>query len=218
MSRQFALFPATQEERTTPPSRPHVAHNGGNNEWYTPSAYIEIARRVMGGIDLDPASNAIANATVRATRYYTAEQNGLAQPWVGRVWMNPPYAQPLIKQFCAKLRHEFLSGRVSDAVALVNNGTDTAWFHELTEVAAAIVLLRGRIRFYSPTRETKSPLQGQVLIYLSRSPDLSGFAAAVGELGIVFHSSATQKERPNRLTKTPDLLGLLGITTLFPTG
>jgi hypothetical protein len=41
----------------------------GENEWYTPVKYIEAARRVLGNIDLDPASCEAAQTTVRARQF-----------------------------------------------------------------------------------------------------------------------------------------------------
>lgn len=57
--------------------------------WYTPSDYVEAAREVMGGIDLDPMSDEEANQTVQAARFYTEAENGLTLPLYGRVFYNP---------------------------------------------------------------------------------------------------------------------------------
>lgn len=64
-------------------------------EHYTPPAIIEAARATMGGIDLDPASCAKANAIVQARAFCTAREDGLAVPWTlegkpTRVFLNPP--------------------------------------------------------------------------------------------------------------------------------
>jgi len=80
-----------------------VSYSSGENEWYTPPKFIESARKTMGIIDVDPASSKIANKVVNATTYYTKETNGLDNDWIGNVWMNPPYAQPLINLFSKAL-------------------------------------------------------------------------------------------------------------------
>jgi len=161
----------------------HVAANSGNNEWYTPPDVLDLARMVLGGFDLDPASSLIANKTVKASKIFTAEDDGLSQEWpVGRIWMNPPYAQPLITQFCERFAAEMARG--STGIALVNNATETAWFNALAGRSSAICFLRGRVRYLNPAGEPEgAPLQGQAVIY--SGPDSSAFREQFRDAGFI---------------------------------
>lgn len=78
-----------------------ILHSAQDPDWYTEPKYIHAAREVMGGIDLDPASEAEANKVIQATTYYTKEQNGLLLPWKGRIFLNPPGG--LVVEFWEKL-------------------------------------------------------------------------------------------------------------------
>ena len=85
-----AALAGVEEKRSGLPSR-----TPNSNEWYTPTQYVEAARRVLGGIDLDPASCEVANATVKATRYLTKDDDGLAHCRAHLLADQPPREQQL---------------------------------------------------------------------------------------------------------------------------
>lgn len=159
--------------------RPHVSFNSGNNEWYTPAELIEAARSAMGSIDLDPASNDIAQKVVKARTYYTAETNGLDKTWTGNVWMNPPYASDLIGKFVDKMVSE--RKNYDQAVILVNNATETEWFNRLISIADAVCFPKSRVKFYMPDGKTGAPLQGQAIIYIGENSE--NFFKAFRQIG-----------------------------------
>jgi len=162
----------------------HVGHNSGENEWYTPSEYIEAARATMGTIDCDPASSAKANETVNAATYFDKEADGLTKEWDGNVWMNPPYAQPLMAQFAEAIAYKFESGEINQAVALVNNATETAWFQRMARASCAICFPTSRIKFIDQNgKASGAPLQGQAVLYMGDNAEL--FARNFSTFGII---------------------------------
>ena len=157
-----AVFQKIKEQ-----NKPHIANNSGDNEWYTPPEFIESARKVMGSIDLDPASNSHANKTVKASTFFTEEDDGLTKKWFGNVWLNPPYSSTLVVSFADKVaEREF-----EQAVVLVNNATETKWFKTLIDNADAFVFKTGRIKFLKYDGQHNAPLQGQAFIYFGNNAE-----------------------------------------------
>jgi phage N-6-adenine-methyltransferase len=171
----------------SPVKHPHAA-GGGSVEWYTPADYLDCARQVMGEFDLDPASSAIAQEVVRARAYFTAEDDGLAQQWHGRIWCNPPYCDA--GKFVDKLLTEFGAGRISQAVLLVNSYTDTRWFHSAAAACAAICFTKGRIYFQKPDGDRlEQPAYGSAFIYFG--DQLDRFRAAFAGHGLIMIPDGT---------------------------
>lgn len=177
---------AVPGERVLLPGQPFTTGPGdaehliasNENEWYTPATYVEAARLVLGGIDLDPATSKAANETVRARRFYIAQ--GLEQPWSGRVWLNPPYGR-LAGDFSSKLVGCYVDGTVSAAVLLVNaHCTDTAWFQPLWDYT--LCFTNHRIDFDSNDRDKdNTSTHGSVFVYFGR--DQARFAEEFNQFG-----------------------------------
>ncbi len=125
----------------------------------------------MGSVDLDPASCADANQVVGATQIYTKEENGLALPWQGCIWLNPPYGTERGKSrsglWIKKLLAEYQAGHVEQAILLVNANTDTRWFQPLWRYL--LCFTDGRVNFYSTRRAVRfHNAHGSVFVYLGK--------------------------------------------------
>ena len=145
----------------------HLARSSSDENWFTPEVFIRSARKVFGGdIDTDPASSIIANEIVQARVFYTVEDNGLLQNWMGNVWLNPPYTRGVINRFMEKLKYEFeTTGHTQQFITLTNNTTDSKWFATLASISAAMVFPSFRISYWNLHRTKNKPLQGQVFCY-----------------------------------------------------
>lgn len=150
-------------------------------EWYTPQKYVNAVRRVMGGIDLDPASCHIANRVVQAETYWTVEESksGLAADWAGNVFLNPPYGregkivdgvmdytkgrgnQATWTRYAIE---QYEKGNVEQMILLVSAATSEVWFRPLWEYP--ICFTDHRIAFYGPDMEpVKGNTKGSAFVY-----------------------------------------------------
>jgi hypothetical protein len=158
-----------------------------SNEWYTPAKYLEAVREVLGGIDLDPASSAQANAVVRATEFFSQEDDGLTRKWFGRAFMNPPYGKheehrSLAAAFCNKAIDEFATGNIEACIILVNSLHSQSWQRPLYDYA--ICFVNHRIHFISADgEENENPTFQNIFVYLGR--DIAKFAEVFSRFGYV---------------------------------
>lgn len=151
-----------------------------DEEWWTPKEYMDAVHAVMGGIDLDPASNAKANGVVMAKNYYTKDDDGLKQQWGGRVFLNPPYGKagpPFINKLIVEL-----GNTVTEAIVLVNSrATDAEWFQPMFD--GIICFTDHRIDFDSPEEKQTSSTHGSCFIYFG--PNKAKFAKVFSGFGNV---------------------------------
>jgi phage N-6-adenine-methyltransferase len=162
------------------PSKP----DRDSNDWHTPAQYIEAARIVLGRIDLDPFSSAKANETVKADRYFTKADNALPpRHWADRpitVWANPPYGRGVIDAAITRFLVEL--PRLSAAIVLTNNATETRWFQSMMRECQAVCFTDHRIAFVSPDNKAVSGnTRGQCFFYFGQRWDR--FARAFKQFG-----------------------------------
>ena len=167
-----------------------------HDEWYTPAKVIAAVKSAMGGIDLDPASNEIAQRTVGATTYYTREDDGLARAWEGRVFVNPPYTKvPGYRNpqtaWLEKAAASAALGDLEVAVALVQPSVSSKYWHtHVGPRATAVLFFKGRLAVHDGSKEGAPAARANrsdsaLVIYTAPGVylDRARYESALGSLG-----------------------------------
>lgn len=134
--------------------------SSASDDWSTPQDIYD-RLNLEFAFDLDVCATA---ANAKCARYFTPDQDGLAQTWEGACWMNPPYGRD-IGRWVHKAHESAGGGAV--VVCLVPARTDTDWFWTSCR-HGEIRLIRGRLRFGGA--ETGAPFPSCVVVF---GPDVT---------------------------------------------
>lgn len=144
----------------------NVRHSKAQPNWETPQEDIEYARKALGGkIDLDPFSCATGNARVKATRYFTPEDDGFKQPWIGpNLFINHPggTTKKSWKKLISEIRATNAVSRIEKAIWIGFSVEQLCVLAdmEIPPTEFSICFLRKRIHFIDPDDLTRPSRPG----------------------------------------------------------
>jgi hypothetical protein len=154
-------------------------------ERYSPPWIVEAARKVMGAIDVDPASCERANKVVKATKFFSQKNNGLRQHWRGRVFLNPPFGHEW-RAWAVKLMEEIEAGRTKQAFLVAPGAVlwvvAAPWFRPL--LRGSLFLPDERIEYLNPRSNAwQDVCLGSFCVYYG--PQQKRFAKVFGSKGAI---------------------------------
>lgn len=131
--------------------------SSASNEWTTPRWLFDELDAEFH-FDLDAAST---HENALCEMHYTAEEDGLSQPWEDRhVWCNPPYGREVARW--VKKAAETSGGGV--VCLLIAARPDTRYWHEwVAGKASEVRFIKGRLKFGGS--ESGAPFPSAVVIY-----------------------------------------------------
>lgn len=145
-----------------------INQDSGNYEYYTPMEIVDMAREVMGTIDLDPFSSHEANENIGATLYFHKDNNALVHRWFGNVWMNHPFSREMNKKCIEKLVSDYILGDIEQACCITFAATSEKWFRPLLNFKQCFI--HGRTNYFLPDgTKKKGVTKGSVVTYLGRN-------------------------------------------------
>jgi len=127
------------------------AKTGGKDHFETPKAFYKKLDSIYQ-FTLDPASS---QENHKCERYFTMDDDGLAQNWEGHtVFVNPPYSQN--KRWIEKC---YLEGQKENTkvVTLIPARTETKFWHEYCMRAKEIFFIKGRLYFELDGKRVQIP-------------------------------------------------------------
>jgi len=131
-------------------------------EWATPQEFFNKLDWRFGKFTLDPCAT---NDNHKTKKYYTLEDNGLAQDWEGEtVFVNPPYRN--LSEWVEKGYRESQKDDTK-VVMLIPARTDTKYWHKYVMRASEIHFIKGRLKFGDS--KNSAPFPSAVVVFNSGS-------------------------------------------------
>lgn len=152
--------PVADDAPAPPRDRLAVHYSSQTDEWATPQDFYDLVDAEFRP-ELDVCC---LPRSAKCARYFTPEDDGLAQTWTGVCWMNPPYGQA-ISEWVEKA-HQSARDNGATVVCLLPARTDTAWWWDYCR-HAEIRFIRGRLRFGTATASAPFP---NALVIFGREP------------------------------------------------
>lgn len=159
-----------------------------SNYWYTPYSILNLAKQVLGTIDLDPCSDSTAQKSVRATKFYNIEQDGLApcNPWQGNVYVNPPFGirggESVQGLFFHRTVAEYNAGNISAAICLLKASIGYKWFNAVLQHPHCLLSQRLAFHFMGQQDNQTNP-HGSVVVYLGK--EVTKFCSVFSAVGSI---------------------------------
>lgn len=126
--------------------------------WHTPQDFYDKLNEEFN-FTLDPCANSENHKT---DKYFTKEDDGLAQDWGGNVvFCNPPYGR-VLKDWVKKSSEEAKKPNTI-IVMLIPARTDTKYFHEYIYNKAEIRFIKGRLKFGGS--KNSAPFPSMVVVF-----------------------------------------------------
>ncbi len=139
--------------------------SSNKHDWETPDGLFD-ALNLEFAFTLDAAADAM---NAKCMNFISEEVNALKVPWLGRVWLNPPYGRGL-KEWVRKAKLEaFWHAQV--VVMLIPARTDTTYWHQFIwdnvfhrpQHGVEVRLLPGRLKFKGA--QSSAPFPSAIIVF-----------------------------------------------------
>ena len=129
------------------------------NDWGTPDALFGLINTHFGPFELDAAAS---EENTKCALFYSEEDDGLAHPWHGNVWVNPPFSG--VGAWVQKAYNEAAIGRAS-VTMLIGARPDTQYWWDYVR-HGEVIFIKGRITFKGASQGADFP---SAIVHFSRN-------------------------------------------------
>ena len=161
----------------------HEDRHNDSVDWYTPPwVFSELGMM----FDLDPCQPENGVMWIPALQTYNyPHSDGLALPWAGNVWLNPPYGKHTASWLAKMHLHR-------QGICLVFARTDCAWFHDYIAKADAVLFVRRRIAFVDGLGVSKGGGAGAGSLFAAWGSDCVAALQRLAHRGLIIQPGGHQ--------------------------